>query len=207
MNTSFAGASTASSTNNFSGVVLSSNAEIRRLGEAAKPLIQEDEAMLDPEFFLASMTKGWGPRVVAVYSAGDVVGIMYTKERVISGVPTGIVYGDGSLGGILLSNPVNQQNAFRVATELLLASPGIRGARLRILRSGGELDAVQRLIASRFVDGPCSPLEHNGSPLWNTTPICSWRIPMRSFSRAWAAPRGTISAITGSVLRRPGTSL
>jgi hypothetical protein len=170
MSTSFGGGTlkplTNSSTNNFSGVVLSSNAEIRRLGEVAKPLIQEDEAMLDPEFFLASMTKGWGPRVVAVYSAGDVVGIMYTKERVISGIPTGIVYGDGSLGGILLSNPVHQQEAFRVASELLLASPGIRGARLRIRRFGGELDAVQQLIASRFVDGECSPLEHNGSPLW-----------------------------------------
>jgi hypothetical protein len=106
MNTSFAGGSTNSSKNNFSGVVLSSTAEIRRLGEVAKPLIPEDEATLGPEFFLASIIKGWGPRVV-VYSAGDVVGIMYTKERVISGIPTGIVYGDGSLGGMLLSNPVH----------------------------------------------------------------------------------------------------
>jgi len=170
MSTSFAGGSTKSSTNfspnNFSGVVLSTNAEIRRLGEVARPLIQEDEATLSPEFFLASMAKGWEPRVVAVYSAGDVVGIMYTKERVISGIPTGIVYGDGSLGGILLSNPVHQQNVFRVATELLLAAPGIRGARLRILRFSSELDAVLQLIASRFVDGQCSPIEHNGSPLW-----------------------------------------
>jgi hypothetical protein len=122
--------------------------------------------MLDPEFFLASMSKGWRPRVVAVYSAGDLVGIMYTKERIISGIPTGIVYGDGSLGGFLLSNPVHQQIAFRVATERLLASPGIRGARLLILRSSGEFDAVRQLIASRSVDGQCSPVESNYSPLW-----------------------------------------
>ena len=155
-----------SSTNNFSGVVLSSSAEIRRLGEVARPLIQKDEAMLDPQFFLASMTKGWGPRVVAVYNAGDLVGIMYTKERVISGIPTGIVYGDGSLGGILLSNPVHQQSAFRVATEMLLASPGIRGLRLLVLRSSGEYDAVRQLIASRSVDGGCSSVENNYAPLW-----------------------------------------
>jgi len=155
-----------SSMNNFSGVVLSSSAEIRRLGEAAKPLIQEDETMLDPQFFLASMNKGWGPRVAAVYSGGDLVGIMYTKERVISGIPTGIVYGDGSLGGILLSNPVHQQSAFRVATQLLLATPGIRGARLRILRFSAELDAIRQLIASRSVDGQFSPMENNDSPLW-----------------------------------------
>jgi len=145
---------------------LSSNAEIRRLGEAAKPLIQVDEATLDPEFFLASITKGWGPRVVAVYSAGDVVGIMYTKERIISGIPTGIVYGDGSLGGILLSNSVNHQHVFRLATELLLASPGIRGARLLILESSGEFDAVRQLIASRSVDGQCSLIENNNWTVW-----------------------------------------
>ena len=169
MNTSLSGDATnssmKSSTNNFSGVVLSSNTEIRRLKELARPLIQEDDAM-DPEFFLASVTRGWGPRVVAVYSEGDVVGIMYTKERVISGIPTGIVYGDGSLGGILLSNPVHQQNAFRVATEMLLGSPGIRGARLLILRSSGEFDAVRQLIASRSVDGQCSPVENNYCPVW-----------------------------------------
>jgi len=170
MKTSLASGSTNSSANfspnNFSGIVLSSSTEIRRLREVARPLIQDDETTLDPEFFLASITKGWGPKVVAVYSAGDVVGIMYTKERVISGVPTGIVYGDGSLGGILLSNPVHQQNAFRFATERLLASPGIRGARLLILRSSGEYDAVRQLIASRSVDGQCSSIENSYAPPW-----------------------------------------
>jgi len=129
-------------------------------------LIQEEDATLDPEFFLASITKGWGPKVVAVYSAGDVVGIMYTKERVISGIPTGIVYGDGGLGGILLSNPVHHQSVFRVAMELLLASPGIRGARLRILQFGGEFDAISQLIASRSVEGQCSPIGRKDFPLW-----------------------------------------
>jgi hypothetical protein len=166
MGTSFVGGSRNSFTNNFSGVVLSSNAEIRRLRELARPLIQGDDATLDPEFFLASMTKGWRPRVVAVYSAGAIVGIMYTKERVISGIPTGIVYGDGSLGGMLLSNPVHQQSVFRVATELLLASPRIRGARLRILKFSREFDTIRQLIASRSVDGHCSPIGHNDSPLW-----------------------------------------
>src|SRR5579859_1699837 len=166
MSTSFAGGSTDSSTNNFSGIMLSSSAEIRRLGEAAKPLNQEGEATLNPEFFLASMAKGWEPKVVAVYSAGDLVGIMYTKERIIAGIPTGIVYGDGTLGSLLLSNPEHHQKAFRVATELLLASPGLRGARLRILQSSNEHDALLQLIDSRLVDGQCSPIEHNGSPLW-----------------------------------------
>ena len=148
------------------GVVLSSPTEIRRLGEAARPLIQGGEATLDPEFFLASIAPGWRPKVVAVYNAGEVTGILYTKERVLSGIPTGIVYGDGSLGGLLLSNSEHQQNTFRVAMELLLASPGMRGARLRIARSGGEFDAVRQLIASRSLDGEYSPLCHNKLPFW-----------------------------------------
>ena len=170
MKTSFAGASTDSSRNlsrnNFPAVVFSSPADIRRLREAAGPLAQENEAIVDPEFFLPKMSKGWRPRVVAVYSAGAVVGMMYTKERVIGGIPTGIVYGDGSLGGILVSNRADQQKVFRVAMEALLASPGIRGARLRVLRSCGENDAIRQLIASRSIDGQSFPMEHNASPLW-----------------------------------------
>src|ERR1700688_720320 len=112
MKISFAGASTDSSRNssrnNFSAVVLSSPTDIRRLRAAAGPLGQENEAIVDPEFFLPKMSKGWRSRVVAVYSAGAVVGMMYTKERVIGGIPTGVVYGDGSLGGILVSNRADQ---------------------------------------------------------------------------------------------------
>ncbi|HET7108978.1 MAG TPA: hypothetical protein VFI38_19345 [Candidatus Acidoferrum sp.] len=112
------------------------------------------------------MSKGWRPRIVAVYNASAVVGMMYTKERLIGGIPTGIVYADGSLGGILVSNRADQQQAFRVAIDALLASPGIRGARLRILRACGENDAVRQVIDSRSFDGQTFPLEHNGSPLW-----------------------------------------
>ena len=170
MNTSFAARSTKSSTNfspnNFSGVVLSSCAEIRRLRDLGGQWSPGNEAMVDPEFFLPTMSKGWRPRVVAVYCAGDLVGVLYTKERVIAGFPTGIVYGDGSLGGMLVSNPAHQQEAFGLAMEVLLAAPGIQGARLRILRFSGELDAVQQLIASRSLDGQFSPIERNASPVW-----------------------------------------
>jgi hypothetical protein len=122
--------------------------------------------MIDPEFFLPTMSNGWRPRVVAVYSADSVVGMMYTKERVIAGIPTGIVYGDGSLGGLLVSNPAHQQKTFRTAMQGLLASPGIRGMRLRVQRSCSEIDTVRQVIASRSVDGQFSTIEHNSSPLW-----------------------------------------
>jgi hypothetical protein len=128
--------------------------------------MQQDDPMLDPEFFLASLSKGWQPKVVAVYSAREVVGIVYTKERVLCGIPTGVVYADASLGSILLGNPLHRQNSFRVAMERLFASPRIRGVRLRVPRHSDELEAVKQLIASRSLDTQYSRIKHNESPLW-----------------------------------------
>ena len=51
----FAGRSTNGGVRGYSGVVLSSAAEIRQLSEAAQTLNTEDEPLLDPEFFLASV--------------------------------------------------------------------------------------------------------------------------------------------------------
>lgn len=150
----------------YSGVVLSSSAEILQLRDAARRWMQRDDTMADPEFFLASTYKGWGPRVVAVRNSGDVVGILYARERVISGVPTGIVYADGSLGGILLGDPAHQANAIRVAVETLFAFPKIRGVRLRVLPCSGELEIIREMVASGSFDGRYSPIEHDDSPLW-----------------------------------------
>src|SRR5437773_434707 len=138
MPTRSAGRSAGSATtfvSSYTGVLLSSHAEIHRLRDAAERLMPQDDTVLRPEPFLASVSKGWRPRVVAVYSAGDLVGIMYTKERVISGLPTAVVYADGSLGSILLANPLHRPQAFRMAVEVLLGSPTIRGVRLRLPRS------------------------------------------------------------------------
>ena len=152
--------------NDYSGVLLSSHTEICQLREISVRLMQQDEPMLDPEFFIASLSKGWRPRVVVVTRASDVVGIMYTKERIISGIPTGIAYADGSLGGFMLGSPLYRQAAFRIAVETLLSSRRIRGVWLRVLRYSGELEAVRQLVRSRSVDVQYSLIEHNDSPLW-----------------------------------------
>jgi hypothetical protein len=174
MTTLLAGRSTNSGANEYAGVVLSSDVEIRQLRDIARRLMQNDDAMLDPEFFLASVSKGWAARVVAVYSSHEVVGIMYAKERIISGIPTGIVYADGSLGGVLLATPLHQQNAFRVAVETLFRCPGIRGMWLRVLQHSGEFGAIRQLVASRSLDAQCSPIEHSNSSLWK----CHARLPL-----------------------------
>ena len=152
--------------NEYSGALLSSATQIRELKEVASQLVPQHEPMLDPAFFLASVSKGWAPRVVVVYTGRDVAGILYAKERVISGISTGVVYADGSLGGMLLSSEQHRQDVFRVALEALLSSPGIRGVRLRLLRDGGDLDAVGQLVVSRSLDVQYSLIEHDDSPLW-----------------------------------------
>ena len=150
----------------YSGVVLSSASQVRGLRNSANRLMQTQNTMLSPEFFLASLPEGWRPKVVAVYSARDVIGVLYAKERIIKGFPTGIVYADGSLGGVLLADHLYHRCAFRVAAETLLASSGIRGMRLRILHSSRDFDAVLQLTASKSLDIEYSPVEDRSSPLW-----------------------------------------
>ena len=153
--------------NGYSTAILSSYTEIRQLRDAARRLTQQDDTVLDPEFFLASFSKGWAPRVVTVRRGGATVGMVYAKERVISGlIPTGIVYADGSLGDILLAHPSHQLNAFRSGMEALLASPGIHGLRLRLLRNSIELAAIRQLIASRAIDVHCSRIKPRDAGIW-----------------------------------------
>jgi hypothetical protein len=153
----------------YAGTVLSSGPEIRQLGDIAVRLLQQADAAPSPEFFLASVSKGWRPKVVAVYNAGELVGIVYTKERIIAGIPTGIVYADGSLDSILVANPLHLRNVFRIAVEALLTSPRIVGVRLRLLPQSFELDAARQMSStnvSQPTDARFFDIQYHDSPLW-----------------------------------------
>lgn len=53
---------------------------------------------LTPELFWATVEAGkWRPRVVCVKREGRTVGLVYLKERLLAGVPTGLVHGDFSM--------------------------------------------------------------------------------------------------------------
>lgn len=160
------GVSATSLKNEYSGTVLRSVREIRHLKAIARHLRLQDDPMLDPDFFLASVSQGWAPRIVAVYRTGELVAIVYAKERIISGVPTGVVYADGSLGEVLLANPLHQQNAFCIGVETLLSSRGIRSVRVRLPACSSEVEALLRLAASRPLEVQVSFIQHNESPLW-----------------------------------------
>ena len=164
----FSDSRTGPGSNGYSAVVLSSHTEILQLRDVASQLMRQEDPMLTPDFFLASLSEGWWPRVVVVCHEREAVAIMYTKERTLYGIPTGIVYSDGGLGSVLLANPLHHQNAFSFAVEVLLASPGIRGLRLEVARAGEELEAVRRLSASSPVHSHYSRIEYHDFPLGKT---------------------------------------
>jgi hypothetical protein len=161
----------------YSGVLLSSSTKIRELKEVASPLAQQDEPMLDPAFFLASVSKGWAPRVVAVYTGPDVAGILYAKERVISSISTGVVYADGSLGGMLL-----------VTSEIV-----------GTLTPSGSWSFPDLSMCSI---PPLNTMIHH---FGNITHIYPWPTAMTGFSAVWAARRGTTFGIIAAASKPPAT--
>jgi hypothetical protein len=151
----------------YATAVLSSRMDIRQLSGVALWLTQNDEPMLDPEFFLASVSKGWRPRVVTVYRARKLIGILYAQERVVSDIiPTGVVYCDGSLSSFIIVNPEHQQPAFLAAVRALLSTPGIRGVRLRLPPGCEALGLIRQLNDSQTFDVRYSRIHYRDSPLW-----------------------------------------
>jgi hypothetical protein len=136
----------------YSAVVLSSVAEIQSLQPLVRRSLPQNDILLDPEFFLASVAENWVPRVVAVSHGSELAGVVYARERILPGFRLGIVYSDSTLGSILFGDPLEQQDTFLIALETLLASGGTRGIRLRVRRRSPELAAVLKLLASSRVD-------------------------------------------------------
>jgi len=136
----------------YSAVVLSSVAEIQSLQPLVRGSLPQNDILLDPEFFLASVAEGWAPRVVAVSHGSELAGVVYARERILRGRRLGIVYADLTFGSILFGDPLEQQDTFLIALETLLASAGIRGMRLRVRRRSPELAAVRKHLASSRLD-------------------------------------------------------
>ena len=145
----------------YSAVVLSSAAEIQSLRPVVKRSLQQNNPLLDPTFFLGSVSKGWVPRVVAVRQGSELKGVVYAKERTVCGLRLGIVYADLTFGCILLGDSLEQQDTFLIALEALLASTATRGIRLGVRKGSPELSAVRKLLASNRLDVGFSRVRHH----------------------------------------------
>jgi Acetyltransferase (GNAT) domain len=132
--------------------LVSSNSEALELATLAKRFMGNDNPMLDAAFFLASLGSSWAPKIVAIRENGNIVGLVYFKERKVLGCPTGVLFADGSLGTMYLGDPRSRGEAFRLALELLLVHPKIRGIRLKIPPDGPEGEAISQVVASQPLD-------------------------------------------------------
>ena len=115
--------------------IVSTAAEIRDLTAFVSSLVPEP-GMLAPSFFLASLLpRHCRPCVVVVSQGRRVVGLLYGQERIVAGIPIGIVLGDDTLGTMVAARPEDMESVLRCAVEALLkqkAALRFRGASDRL---------------------------------------------------------------------------
>ena len=99
---------------------------------------------IEPRFFLASLSEEWTPRVVVVRRGDAVVGVVYGKERRIGGFSTGIIYGDGRLGNLVVAQPADREDVVIVAIASLFKLSHVRAVRLAIPPGKVEARAVAK---------------------------------------------------------------
>ena len=149
--------------------VLSSAADIQQLEDAVHRLMPERDPTVEPRFFLASLSDDWTPRVVVVRRGDAIIGVVYGKERRVGGFSTGIVYGDGRLGSLVVAEAADREEIIIIAITSLFALANVRAVRLAIPPGDVEARAVgraQRLVpfdlgyavASPFDSHACLPL-------------------------------------------------
>jgi len=137
----------------YSVHIFSSQADIERLAHLAWPLLEGRESVSRPRFFLASVdTQSWVPRVVVVRRAGATVGIVYTKERKFAGVPTGVIYADAVLDGMVVAAVRDQERVLEIALRRLQEKAGCFGLRLSVRPDGFEYSVVNRMLPSLAMD-------------------------------------------------------
>lgn len=106
----------------YSGVVLSSVAEIQSLRPLVRRSLPCNDVLLDPEFALASVSTGWAPRVAVVRRGSELAGLVIAKEKLLRGPRLGVLYADLTFGSTWFGDPLDRPDTFLVALETLLAS-------------------------------------------------------------------------------------
>src|SRR5882757_1050915 len=100
--------------------IISTVDEVLDLTTFVKNLAAEP-GMLAPRFFLASLLPRYcRPCVVVVSQGHRVAGLLYAGERMVAGMPTGIVLGDATLGTMVAAHPEEIESVMHCAVEALL---------------------------------------------------------------------------------------
>lgn len=137
----------------YSALVFSRKAEIRQRAPAIRSVSRTASPVLDPEFFLASIDASrWKPYVVTVSLGKQIIGALYSKERTVGGIRTGLIFADETFGGVVAAP--GQDHDFVLETGLVsaLKTPGIRGVRLAIPTARFEERMFRRVASSAGVE-------------------------------------------------------
>ena len=119
--------------------VVSTASEILDLTAFVNTLAPEP-GMLAPRFFLASLLpRHCRPCVVVVSQGRRIAGLLYGQERLLAGIPTGIVLGDNTLGTMVVARPDEAESVIQCALETLLKHK----AALRFRLSSDHLTLLQ----------------------------------------------------------------
>jgi hypothetical protein len=146
----------------YSATLCSSAAAIRSLADTAKQLLFDRHSTFHPDFFLASVSeKHWKPFAVAITFDNRVVGVVYAKERLLLGWPTGIVYSDTTLGLNIVSEPVHREQVLNVAVGLLVTSGKTRALRVVVPRDRFNLQTVSRFASSMDMETVSFQIENH----------------------------------------------
>jgi hypothetical protein len=149
------------STSVYSALVVSSPTEVLKLADSARRLAPRWDSTLGPQFFLASLSAGWLPRVLVVKCADETIGIVYAKERRIAGVATGVIYADGILGNLVIADPLHREDVLYTAIRKLFACPAVLGVRLAIPPEGYESRAVAKVLSSLKLDSSSAAIQYH----------------------------------------------
>jgi hypothetical protein len=141
------------------------SAAIDQLAELVRRVMPQDPSAIDPRSFLRSLSSDWIARVLVVRCGSEIVGVTFTKEKKIAGIPTGVIYADGGLGNLVLAEREDQEAVLRAALEKLLGSRRIQALRLVVPPDGYEIRVARDVATSRGWDSGETPLFWNHARL------------------------------------------
>jgi hypothetical protein len=110
--------------------------------------VAPDQPMLAPHFFLASIRPKWRPCVVVVSRGQQMIGLLYCRERIIAGIGTRIMFGDDSLGTMVVARSEDVESVIDCAVKLLVKRKAVLrlwvdSSKLRLLRGFQETADVR----------------------------------------------------------------
>jgi hypothetical protein len=122
------------------------------LAKGAGGTICDESGMLALHSLINLTADGrWDPRVIVVRRGGALVGFVYTKERKLHGVRTGLIHGDACRGPLIASDPDNRQSVWRCALHYLLTRRTVLGIRLEVLDTERTFFAEKEILSQLHV--------------------------------------------------------